>query len=100
ILSNVEAIELIQGPAALLFGGGGAGGIVNLVTNRPVRGMRPDVALEVGAYGHKRGTAQVGVPIGASGALRVAAMEEDSGGFRDTFFLHRYAVNPIALFTP
>jgi catecholate siderophore receptor len=99
-LYNVDAIEVIQGPAAVLFGRGGAGGIVNLVTNRPVRGMRPDAALEVGAYGHKRGTAQVGVPIGASGALRVAAMGEDSGGFRDTFFLHRYAVNPTALFTP
>src|SRR5262249_16430316 len=54
-------------------------------------------SFESGAYGHKRGTAQFGLPLGATGAMRVAAMAEDSDGFRDGYFLHRYAVNPTAL---
>lgn len=93
-LYNVESMEVVQGPAAVLFGRGGAGGVVNLVTTRPTRGGPSEAALETGAYGHKRGTVQFGLPVGATGAFRIAAMGEDSGGFRNGFFLRRYAVNP------
>ena len=93
-LYNVDAIEVVQGPAAVLFGRGGAGGVINLVTNRPVRAMRPEVGLELGAYGHKRGLVQFGVGIGETGAFRVAAVGQDSGGFRDGYYLQRYGLNP------
>ena len=98
-LYNVESIEVVQGPAAVLFGRGGAGGIVNLVTRRPVRGAPSDVSLEVGGYGHRRGTTQFGLPLGATGSFRLSAMAESSDGFRDAYFLNRYAVNPTASFT-
>jgi catecholate siderophore receptor len=93
-LYNVESMEVVQGPAAVLFGRGGAGGIVNLVTIRPVRGAGNDAAIETGAYGHKRATARLTLPFGESGTFRIAAMGQDSGGFRDGFFLRRYGVNP------
>lgn len=93
-LYNVESLEVVQGPAAVLFGRGGAGGVVNAVTIQPVRGARSEAAIEAGGYAHKRTTLQFGLPAGAAGAFRVAAMAEDSGGFRDGFFLRRYAVNP------
>ena len=93
-LYNVDAIEVVQGPAAVLFGRGGAGGIVNLITSRPVRGARPEAGVELGTDAHKRATLQLGMPVGAAGAFRVAMMGQDSGGFRDGFFLHRYGVSP------
>ena len=93
-LYNVDAVEVVQGPAAVLFGRGGAGGVVNLVTNRPVRGMRPEAGLELGAYGHNRGLVQFGLPVGATGAFRLAAVGQDSGGFRDGYSLQRYGLNP------
>jgi catecholate siderophore receptor len=93
-LYNVDAIEVVQGPAAVLFGRGGAGGVINLVTNRPVRGMRPEVGVELGAYGHKRGLVQFGLPVGTSGAFRLSAVGQDSGGFRDGYYLQRYGLNP------
>lgn len=93
-LYNVQSVEVLQGPAAVLFGRGGAGGIVNLVTADPQRGAPAELSAELGDYGHKRATAQAGGPIGASGAFRLNVMGEDSGGFRDGFFLHRYGVNP------
>jgi catecholate siderophore receptor len=94
-LYNVESVEVVQGPAAVLFGRGGAGGVVNLVTRRPARGAPSDASIEFGAYDHKRATTQFGVPVGDAGSLRISAMAEDSGGFRDAYFLHRYAVNPV-----
>src|SRR6185437_15219574 len=98
-LYNVERIEVVQGPAAVLFGRGGAGGIVNLVTRRPTRGAPSDAALELGAYNHKRGTTQFGLPIGSTGSFRLSAMAENSEGFRDAYFLDRYGINPVAGFT-
>jgi catecholate siderophore receptor len=93
-LYNVQSIEVVQGPAAVLFGRGGAGGIVNVVTAAPERGAPSDFSAELGAYGHKRASAQIGGPAGEAGAFRLSVMGEDSGGFRDGFFLHRYGVNP------
>lgn len=95
-LYNVQSIEVLQGPAAILFGRGGAGGVVNLVTARPVPGAPSEATLEVGAHSHKRATAQIGAVPGGRVSLRVSAMGESSKGFRDGFFLERHAVNPVA----
>ena len=99
-LYNVETIEVVQGPAAVLFGRGGAGGIVNLVTSRPSRDSRPEASVEFGADDHKRATMLFGVPIGQTGALRVAGLAEDTGGFRDGYFLRRFGINPTFGFKP
>jgi catecholate siderophore receptor len=93
-LYNVESMEVVQGPAAVLFGRGGAGGVVNLVTMRPERGAPSDASFETGAYGHKRATVRFTLPVGESGAFRMATVGEDSGGFRDGFYLQRYGFNP------
>jgi catecholate siderophore receptor len=93
-LYNVSHVDVLQGPAALLFGRGGAGGLINLVTKEPERQAIREAALEVGSWEHLRGTADIGGAISDAGAFRLLAMGEDSGGFRDHYFLHRYAVNP------
>jgi catecholate siderophore receptor len=93
-LYNVSHVDVLQGPAALLFGRGGAGGLVNLVTREAERRSIREASLEAGSWEHLRGTADIGGGIGDSGAFRLMAMGEDSGGFRDNYFLHRYAVNP------
>jgi len=91
-------VEVVQGPAAVLFGRGGAGGIVNLVTT-PTQGSRSEFNVEIGDYRHKRATARVGTSIGARALLRVIGMAEDSDGFRNDYFLHRHAINPVASLT-
>lgn len=93
-LYNVAHVDVLEGPAALLFGRGGAGGVINLVTKKAERRRIRNLTFETGAYQHYRGTLDVGEAIGKSGAFRLMAMGENSGGFRDHYFLHRYAVNP------
>jgi catecholate siderophore receptor len=95
-LYNVESVDVVQGPAAVLFGRGGAGGLVNLSTWRPDRASRSSAALEIGSSSHKRATTQLAVPFGARGVLGLSAMGEDSDGFRQGFFLRRYGINPTA----
>jgi catecholate siderophore receptor len=99
-LYNVEHIDVLKGPAALQFGRGGAGGIVNFVTKKAERRNIRSLMVEGGgggagsSWGHFRGWVDLGTPIGDSGAFRLNAMGENSGGFRDNYFLRRYAVNP------
>jgi len=93
-LYNVERVEVLEGPAAVLFGRGGAGGVVNLVTRRPARRSGSNASLEAGSFGHRRATTQLTVPAGSRAVFGLNAMGEDSRGFRDGFFLRRYAANP------
>jgi catecholate siderophore receptor len=97
-LYNVAHVDVLQGPAAILFGRGGAGGIINLVTRQPERRRIRHASIETGSWGHLRGTLDVGGAIGRSGAFRVMAMGEDSGGFRDHAWLRRHAINPKVRF--
>ena len=85
---------MIQGPAAVLFGRGGGGGVVNLVTRQASRGASSDAAVELGAYGHHRATTRLTTPVGVASAVGLNAMVEDSDGFRDGYFLQRHAANP------
>ena len=93
-LYNIAHVDVLQGPSALLFGRGGAGGLINLVTKQPERRSIRDVTFEAGSWQHLRSTIDIGDTLGESGAYRVNAMGEDSEGFRDHYFLHRYAINP------
>ena len=93
-LYNVESVEVLEGPAAVLFGRGGAGGIVNVVTRRPSRTADSNAALEAGSFSHRRATTQLTVPAGDRSVFGLSAMGERSGGFRDGLYLHRYAANP------
>ncbi len=93
-LYNVAHVDVLQGPAAVLFGRGGAGGIINLVTKQAEPERIRQLTFETGSYRHLRGTADVGDAIGQSGAFRLLAMAENSGGYRENYYLHRYAVNP------
>lgn len=97
-LYNIAHVDVLQGPAALLFGRGGAGGIINLVTKQPRREPVREFTFETGSWQHLRGTLDVGGAIGESGAFRLMAMGEDSGGFRDHYYLHRHAINPKVRF--
>ncbi len=77
----LEQIEVMRGPSSVLFGQGGFGGVINIVTKRPQTVPRGEVALQVGSFGRK----QIGVdftgPAGTSNKLfyRLVAVGRDSG---------------------
>jgi len=97
---NAERIEILKGPSGMAFGRGGAGGVINRVTKRPLE--TPLTALDVsyGSYNSKRASADVSGRFSASAGYRVNAMVEDSGGFREGYNLSRYGINPVVEFAP
>ncbi|GAB6196630.1 TonB-dependent receptor [Lysobacter xanthus] len=97
---NVERVEVLKGPNAMIFGRGGAGGVVNRVTKTADRQLHREVGLQVGTDGRRRGTFDLGGAAGATTALRVTGVYEDSENFRDGFDLRRYGVNPTLTWDP
>ena len=99
-LYNLDRVEVLKGPNAMIFGRGGAGGVVNRVTKEA--GFRPlrVVSLQGGMYGNKRFTADVDEPVSDTVALRLNGMFENSDSFRDAVGLKRYGVAPTLTIAP
>ena len=93
-LYNLERVEVLKGPAGMVFGRGGAGGVVNRVTKKPTLDPVGEMRLTVGSWNQLRDTIDLGRAYGDSSAWRLNAMAEDSGSFRKDVSLKRWAVNP------
>ncbi len=62
---NLERIEILKGPASVLYGEGALGGAINFVTKRPVRSdqVTVDALLSYGTYNTLRAAAGSGGPL-------------------------------------
>jgi catecholate siderophore receptor len=97
-LYNLSRIEVLKGPNALIFGRGGAGGVVNRVGKEALFQPRYEVSLQGGTYGNKRFTTDLDQPVNDQVALRLNGMFEDSDSFRNGVALKRYGVTPTVSF--
>lgn len=96
-LSNVERIEVIKGPAAVLYGRGSSGGLINRATKKPDRNVT-SAAFSVGSFDRYRGEWDIGrLDQNAHVGFRLTGALEDSGGYRDQQFLKRFALAPSLL---
>lgn len=96
-LSNVERVEVIKGPAAVLYGRGSSGGLINRVTRKPDADIL-SATLTAGSYDRYRGEFDVGRFSPSSGVgVRLTGAVEDADSFRDQQFLKRVAIAPSLL---
>ncbi|EZP55533.1 TonB-dependent receptor [Sphingomonas sp. RIT328] len=96
-LSNVERVEVVKGPAAVLFGRGSSGGLINRVLKRPDSNVTA-AALSAGSYAARRAEWDVGRFDARSGVgFRITGAHEDDDSFRDQQLLRRSAIAPSLL---
>ena len=95
-LSDTERIEVIKGPAAVLYGRGSSGGLINRVTKKPdVERRFGEATLGLGSHGYKRLTIDLNAPLDDDRiAFRLNAARERSDSYRDQQFVDRYSVSP------
>jgi len=91
---NVDRVEALKGPNAMIFGRGGPGGLINRVTKQANQTPVRELAFTVGAWEQYRTTVDFGHPVSDRLSLRVNGLYEDSRSYRDGFTLRRYAANP------
>ena len=73
-LYNAERVEVLKGPGGMIFGRGGAGGVVNRVTKRPIFERLGEASITAGSYSQLRGTADLGDRFSDASAWRANAM--------------------------
>ena len=95
-LYNLERVETLKGPNAMIFGRGGAGGVVNRVSREAGFRAAREVSLQGGMFGNRRLTAGLNEPLNDKVAFRLDGMFENSDSFRDAVGLERYGVTPTA----
>jgi len=98
-LYNLEQLEALKGPNAMIFGRGGGGGVINRVTKQAGFAASRDLTIQGGSYGHKRIAADVDQPLGRLVAFRVNGVYENSNSFRNRVGLERFGVNPTLTLT-
>ncbi|KAA6129648.1 TonB-dependent receptor [Cupriavidus cauae] len=93
-LSNVERIEVIKGPAAVLYGRGSSGGLINRVTKKPGLDIT-DLSLSYGSWADRRGEVDVGRVFGdGAAAFRITGAVQRADSYRSQQFLDRTAIAP------
>jgi catecholate siderophore receptor len=93
-LYNVERVEVLKGPNAMIFGRGGTGGVINRVTRLADGERRRALSIAGGSFGHQRVTADVSQKLNTNIDARATALFEDSDSHRDDVSLRRYGINP------
>ncbi|MCP9496731.1 MAG: TonB-dependent receptor [Pyrinomonadaceae bacterium MAG19_C2-C3] len=83
-LNNIERVEVLKGPAAVLYGGGEPGGIINIVNKRPQAKAAREVAFTFGSFGQKQLAVDFTGALNDSQSLlyRLDAAFEDANSFR------------------
>ncbi len=99
-MSNIERVEVIKGPAAVLYGRGSSGGLINSVTKKPTFAPEQEVGVSFDSEGKRRTQFDAGWADQEhkDKAFRVTGALEDSETFREDGFLERKAIAPSAYF--
>ena len=92
-LYNVDRVEVLRGPNAMIFGRGGGGGVVNRVTKRASGEAWREFALAGDSEGGVRLTGDVDQPLGSGIGLRVNGVWEHGESFRRGVEIDRWGVN-------
>src|SRR6476661_9028705 len=71
---NVDRVEVLKGPNAMIFGRGGGGGIVNRVLKRPSLGAYREVVVSGDGWGGVRLSGDVDQPLSSVFGVRLNAM--------------------------
>jgi iron complex outermembrane recepter protein len=92
-ISNVERVEILKGPASVLFGQGDLGGVVNLVTKQPLDTPYYGFEYQIGQFGLHRPTIDFSGPLDKDGtAYRLNAAYQTAESFKkfensESFFI-------------
>ena len=94
-LYNIERVEVLKGPSALIFGRGGGGGVVNRVQKAPIADrLAVGGNASVNTFGDWIAAADVNLPLASAAALRINGEYQNLANNRDYYGGERYAFNP------
>lgn len=99
---SLERIEVLRGPASVLYGSGTVGGIVNLVSKKPQAEQKRELNVQYGSYNHKQVGIDLTGPANESGSVlyRLVGAYNDSGTQVDHTDIKNWFIAPSLTFLP
>ena len=100
--SNLQSIEVLKGPAAMLYGRLEPGGIVNLVTKQPLDTPYSSIQEQFGSWGTTRTTLDTTGPLTADKEwlYRFNMDYDHAGSFTDYVTSQNVFINPSLTWRP
>lgn len=80
--ANIERIEILKGPASVLYGRSAGGGVVNMVSKFANFDSPSSVGLYTGSYNNIGGTLDINQVVNDNFAIRLTGELGDSNSFR------------------
>ena len=99
-LYSTDRIEILKGPNGMIFGRGGAGGVLNRISKKAGWDPVKDVSITYGAWDQKRVTGDYSVGLTDDVAFRINGVYEDGNSYRDGVNLERYGFTPTLTIQP
>lgn len=101
-IANVEKIEVVKGPASVLYGQAEPGGLVSIVTKKPLDTPYYAFDQQIGSYALYRTTLDATGPLTSDKTLlyRVNLDYQNDGSFRDFITTHRFSIFPTLAWKP
>lgn len=98
----LERVELLRGPASILYGQGSSGGVVNAMTKRPQFKPGGEIAIQYGSWDRKQLQADLTGALNADGTLagRMVALYRDSDQQTDYLKDNRLLLAPSLTWLP
>src|SRR5438105_13091556 len=99
-LYNIQRIEVLKGPNAMIFGRGGAGGVINRVLKEADGTSVGELTLQRGMFNDFRSAVDIGQAINDKVAVRFNGVYQNTDSYRNFVNIERYGFNPTVTFTP
>jgi iron complex outermembrane recepter protein len=99
---GLESVDVLKGPSSALYGQSVLGGLVNIVTRKPVPVDFARVQLTAGSYNFFDPAIDIGGTLNGSHTLygRLAALYHSANTFVDHTYRHRYYFAPSLTWRP
>ena len=103
-LVNVERVEVLKGPSAVVYGGGAGapvGGVLNVVSKMPTETAKYQVGTTFGSYWYANPYVDMNQPLNAekTALFRLTAEYTGSSSFIDVLNSRRFNINPTFTLT-
>lgn len=94
-LVNAERVEVLMGPASVLYGSQQPGAVVNIVTKQPKDHFHLGLEAGAGSYDDQRYAIDVGGPLSDRVRVRFNASYRDRESFLDYWDLNKISIAPV-----
>lgn len=102
VIAHLERVEVIKGPGAATFGDASPGGVINMVTKKPLDRVRRELSVGLGSFDYRYAAADLTGPLNDAGTLlyRLNAAIEDSESFRERIYFDNRILAPSFTLLP